>query len=60
MASPVPNIIEVTVDVTTRPADVLDQIAKTFSEAADSLRNTSRRAIRNFDTEDFWASRAAE
>lgn len=33
-----PNKIEVTVNVTTRPADVLDQVAKQFSEAADVLR----------------------
>jgi hypothetical protein len=36
-----PNKIRVTVDVTTRPADVLDQIAKTFSEAADTLRSNA-------------------
>lgn len=47
-----PNKIEVMVKVMTSPADVLDQVAKQFSEAADqwrSLADKTREDHRTFD-----------
>lgn len=41
MAKAIPAEVDVTVTVTTLPADVLDQVAKQFSEAADVLRSNA-------------------